>query len=121
MRKYEVAEDHEWADEQEPEQGREKPRVHVDMHLLVINDEREEIERYNGLQWSFMFDDDGMIYGVDVRHYCPGPGHVDPMGFVSWDDVPNQVRRTVLRELNATHSRGVVDIESTREVAEVKP
>lgn len=40
---------------------------------------------------------------------------------MSNDDVPNQVRRTVLRELNATHSRGVVDIESTREVAEVKP
>lgn len=121
MSKYQIRDDHEWADEKEPEQGREKPRVHVDMHLLVINDEREEIERYNGLQWRFIFDGDRMINGVDVSHYCPGPSHVDPMGFVSWDDVPDQVRRVVLRDLNADDASEVVDIEATREIAEVSP
>lgn len=118
MAKYEIPDDHEWADEKQ-EKGRDKPRVHVAHHFLTINDEREEIERYNGLEWSFFFRD-GMVAGVDVSHYCPGPSHTDPMGFVAWSDVPEQVRRTLLRELHAREASDVVDIEATEEGAEVR-
>lgn len=120
MTKYEIPDDYEWADEKEPEQGRDKPRVYANTHTLVINDEREEIERYEGLQWYFLIDD-GVVTGVDLGHYCPGPSHTDPMGFVAWSDVPDQVQRTVLRELNAREAEDVVDIEATEEVAEVSP
>jgi hypothetical protein len=120
MTKYSIPDDYEWADEKEQEQGRDKPRVYTDHHVLVMNDEREEIDRYNGLQWYFLIDD-GTITGVDVSHYCPGPGHTDPMGFVGWSDVPDRVQRAVLRELNAREVSDVVDIEATEEVAEVAP
>lgn len=120
MSKYALSDDHEWADEQEAAQERDTPRVTVDMHTLVINDEREEIERYNGLQWWFVIAD-GLITGVDVSHYCPGPGHTDPMGFVSWADVPKQVQSAVLRELNARDAGEVVDIEAIADIAETRP
>lgn len=117
MSKYEIPEDHEWADEKQPENGREEPRVRVGMHFLETYDERESIERYNGLVWSPVIDD-GTITGVGVSHYCPGPSHTDPMGFRAWDDVPGAVKRKILLALNATDESEIVDVEATREVAD---
>jgi len=119
--KYSIPDDHEWADENTGENGRDRPRVHVATHHLLVNDEREEIDRYDGLQWRFLFDDSGKIHAVDLSHYCPGPTHTDPMGFVAWNDVPDRVRQTVRRALNARVDEEIVDIPATREVAEVRP
>lgn len=117
MSKYEIPDGHEWADEKDQENGREEPRVRVGTHFLEIYDERESIEQYNGLVWSPLIDD-GMITGVAVSHYCPGPSHTDPMGFRAWDDVPTSVQRKILNALNATDARDIVDVEETREVAD---
>lgn len=115
MAKYSVPEDH-WDEDEDPPDDT-SPVVNVSMHSLVVNDERPVIERYNGLQWRFLIDE-GTITAVDKSHYCPGPGHVDPMGFRAWSDVPETVKRVVLRELNATEASEVVDVEATEEVAE---
>lgn len=112
--KYSIPDDH-WDDEDEDEPT--NPDVYTGSHVLYINDERDEIERYNGLQWWFLFDE-GVITGIDVSHYCPGPGHTDPMGFRRWDDVPAPVQAQVLTELNAESTDEVVDIEAVNDVAD---
>lgn len=109
----EMIQDHEWTDP-EPDPVDPDGPVEVSHHLLTINDERESIEKYNGLQWSFVIDD-GTITAVGKSHYCPGPSHVDPMGSVAWDDVPGLVQRAALRELNGT-TEEIVDVEATEEV-----
>ncbi|RLM32648.1 hypothetical protein [Haloarcula sp. Atlit-120R] len=92
--------------------------VNVGTHYLTVNDEREAIEQYNGLQWTFVIEA-GTITAVDCSHYCPGPGHVDPMGFRAWDDVPELVRDEALSALNGHGREGdVVDIEAVDEAAE---
>lgn len=117
MSKYSVSDDHEWDDEKQQENGRDKPRVRVGMHFLEIYDERECIERYNGLVWSPVLDE-GTITAVAVDHYCPGPSHTDPMGYRAWGDVPAIVQREILTALNVRNASEVVDIEATREVAD---
>ena len=115
MPKYNVPDGH-W-DDPEPEEPPEDPHVYTDSHILSVNDERPEIEKYDGLQWWFLIDD-GMITGIDLSHYCPGPSHTDPIGFRAWEDVPGRVQRVVLRELNAADASEVVDIEACAEVAD---
>lgn len=98
------------------------PADHVDVgtHYLTVNDERPAIEDYNGLQWTFVTDD-GTITAVDCAHYCPGPGHVDPMGFRRWGEVPDPVREAALSALNG-HGREneVVDQQAIDEAAEAE-
>jgi hypothetical protein len=95
--------------------------VAVGTHYLTVNDEREAIEDYNGLQWTFVTEQ-GTITAVDCSHYCPGPGHVDPMGFRAWGDVPEAVRNEALSALNGhgCESEGV-DIEAINDAAERAP
>lgn len=109
-----LIEDHDWTEPESWDDGEPAASVDVHMHSLVVNHEPEE-SRYNGLQYWFLIDD-GTITGVDKQHYCPGPGHTDPMDFVAWGDVPAAVRRTVLAELNAESADEVVDVEATEEV-----
>ena len=116
MAKYSVPDGH-WDAIDEADSAAAAPPVSVGNHALWINDEREEIERYDGLQWWFIIED-GTITGIDLGHYCPGPSHIDPMGFRAWDDVPEAVQRVVLRELNADSAEDVVDFEACAEVAE---
>lgn len=112
--KYHVPDDH-WEDDSEPEPV--TAPVEVSRHTLAVNDESDQIGRYNGIQWHFVIDE-GTITACDKSHYCPGPGHTDPMGFRAWGDVPDRVQRVVLRELNVSTAPEVVDIEATEEVAE---
>lgn len=114
MTKYSVPNDH-WEEEEE-ELKDTSPAVTAEMHLKVY-DERDSIERYNGLEWWFSMEG-GTIVAVQKGHYCPGRGHIDPMGPRGWSDVPEQVRREVLRQLNVTDATEVVDIERTEELAE---
>jgi len=107
-------------EEEEPETEPD-PRVEVGTHFLEINDEREAIEKYNGLVWSFLIDD-GTVTAVSVSHYCPGPGHTDPMGFRSWDAVPGRVKRKGISALNGLGREDeVVDIQAVNEAAERAP
>lgn len=115
--KHHVPEDH-W-DDDETEQGRGEPDVRVGMHSLEVHDERPAVERmgYNGLVWRTSIED-GRVTAIDVSHYCPGPGHTDPMGLRAWDDVPTAVQKTILGALGAQRPTDVVDIMATEEVAE---
>lgn len=115
--KYSVPDGHWEPDESDDHDGSDESPVSVDIHLDVC-DEREEIEGYNGFRWTFVFNDEGMIHGVDKSHYCPGPGHTDPMGFRAWADVPEEVCEVVLERMNADEASEIVDIEATEEVAE---
>lgn len=112
--KYDIPDDH-WSKTAEPEPA--NAPVEVSRHTLVVNDESDQIDRYNGIQWRFVIEG-GTITACDKSHYCPGPGHTDPMGFRAWGDIPDRVQRSVLRELNANAAPQVVDIEATEEVAE---
>lgn len=96
-------------------------RVEIGTHYLTVNDERETIEDYNGLQWTFVTDA-GTITAVDCAHYCPGPSHVDPMGLRAWGEVPEPVRNEALSALNG-HGREseVVDVEAINDAAERSP
>jgi len=102
-----------WVDD-EPEQHEDEP-IEVD-HFITIKDERDAIERYNGLVWRPIIED-GVVTAVDKSHYCPGPGHTDPMGCVAWSDVPTPVQKAILQALN-TSEKQAVDIEATEEAAE---
>lgn len=115
MTKYEIPDDYEWADEKEPDEPEAQP-VTVGTHFLTVNDERDGIEKYNGLQWSFLIDE-GTITAVDKSHYCPGPSHMDPIGFAAWSDVPRQVRECALDALNGSVEE-IVDVEAVDEAAE---
>lgn len=114
MAKYSVPDDH-W-EEDEEELDETSPAVTADIHLKVY-DERDSIERYNGFEWWFLVED-GTIVGVEKGHYCPSRGHIDPMGPRGWSDVPEQVQREVLRQLNVRDASEVVDIERTEELAD---
>lgn len=115
--KYSIPDDH-W-DEDEEDSPESRRNVRVGTHFLEIYDERPHVERmgYNGLVWHPLIED-GRITAVDVQHYCPGPGHTDPMGLRAWDEVPPSVRETVLDALGAEKATDVVDIRATEEAAE---
>jgi len=116
MTKYSVEDGH-W-DEDADSESRSSD-VRVGTHHLEIYDERPHVERrgYNGLVWRPLIED-GRITAVDVQHYCPGPGHTDPMGLRAWDEVPPSVRETILDALGAEKATDVVDIQATEEAAE---
>jgi len=98
-----------------------EPVAEVRSHFLEVKDERDEIEKYNGLLWSFVLED-GTITAVSVSHYCPGPSHTDPMGFRSWDAVPGRVKRKGISALNGLGREDeIVDIEAVNEAAERAP
>jgi len=105
MSKYEIPDDYEWADEEEPNPP-ERGVVEAENHTVRVRDERDSIERYNGFVWTFIIED-GIITAVDQAHYCPGPSHTDPMGFRSWRDVPGLVRREALNAINGTEEEHV--------------
>lgn len=114
-----IDDNHNWEDEEDAEP--DEDAVFVGTHFLEILDERESIEQYNGLAWMFHFDEESrLISGVGKSHYCPGPSHTDPMGFVAWDDLPELVREAALDELNAEEASEIVDVEATAEAAEVR-
>lgn len=94
----------------------EDQAIEIDHHIR-IKDERDAIERYNGLVWRPVIKD-GVVTAIDKSHYCPGPGHTDPMGFVAWSDVPGPVQKAILQALRANTAEEVVDIEATEEVAD---
>lgn len=110
-------EDHDWSEDDDFQEEPASEAVEVSRHTLVINDERDAIDRYNGLKWMFLIDE-GIVTAIDKSHYCPGPGHTDPMGFEGWSDVPSLVQKRVLEEMNASRAEDVVDIDRTEEVAE---
>lgn len=112
--KYSVDDGH-WEMDDEPEHP-EDQAIETSHHIR-INDERDSIERYNGLQWWCIVED-GVVTAIDKSHYCPGPGHTDPMGFRGWSDVPGPVQKAILNELNASGAEDVIDIEATEDVAE---
>lgn len=103
--KYEIDDDHEWTDEQEPDPP-ERGSVEVQNHVVRVNDERDSIDDYNGFVWRFIVED-GTITAVDQEHYCLGPGHTDPMGFRRWKDVPGPVKRAALSAINGTEEEHV--------------
>lgn len=110
-----------YEDDEEAKDEVDEDAVFVGTHYLEILDEREEIERYNGLAWRLHFDDETrLITGIGKAHYCPGPSHTDPMGYVAWNDVPEPVQERVLNELNVDEASEVVDVEATAEAAEVR-
>lgn len=114
----EMIEDHEWGDGDDGGEKDSNPDVEAKISLRVY-DERDEIDRYNGYEWWFVFDDEsGLIEAVDQGHYCPDRGHIDPMGFTAWDDVPAEVRSAALNALRVDDAEVIVDKEATREVAE---
>lgn len=108
---------HDWSEDDDFQEEPASEAVTVAHHMLTINDERDAIDRYNGLKWRFIIDD-GTITAVDKSHYCPGPGHTDPMGFRAWGDVPSLVQKRVLEEMNASSADEIVDIGATEEAAE---
>jgi hypothetical protein len=114
--KYSVPDDHWDEDDEEPETD---PAVRVGTHHLEIYDERDSIERYNGLVWSAVIED-GTIVGVSKAHYCPGPMNRDLIGPVAWGDIPRPVRRAFVNALNGhpNGGDGVVDIPAIQEVAD---
>ncbi|MWG36530.1 hypothetical protein [Halomarina oriensis] len=114
MSKYAVPEGH-WDEDTGDDAGDDEP-VYVDTHFLTINDERDSIERYNGLQYDFVLED-GVIVGIHQSHYCPGPGHTDPMGYVAWGELPRTVRLTALDALHERSPRHCVDVEACAEAA----
>lgn len=118
--KYSVPDGH-WEKYDEDDEPAESDAVEVGMHFLEIYDERQSIDRYNGLVWHFVFDDDNRITGVDLSHYCPRPGHTDPMGFRRWDQVPIAVQEAVLDALNADRADEVVDRDACAEVVDGQP
>lgn len=94
----------------------EDEAIEIDHHIRIY-DERDAIERYNGLVWRPIIDD-GVVTAIDKSHYCPGRGHTDPMGFVGWSEVPGPVQKTILQALGVTSAEEVVDTDATEEVAE---
>jgi len=115
MPKYDPDTSH-WDEDDDPPQVDEDAPVSVGHHSLEVRDERDSIERYNGFTWSAVIED-GQIVAVDQQHYCPGPGHTDPMGFSRWDEVPQLVRKQFLASLNGTEDE-VVNVERVNEAGE---
>ena len=92
--------------------------AHVSVrHTMRINDERPEIDRYNGFVWWVIIED-GVVRAIEQSHYCPGPGHTDPMGFREWEDVPQEVQNEILDAINAEAAGGHIDFVACAEAAE---
>ena len=110
-----IDDDH-WEEVDEDDDTEETTHVSV-RHTMRVNDERPEIDRYNGFVWWVIIED-GVVTAIEQSHYCPGPGHTDPMGFREWGDVPTEVRDAILESMNADSVTEVVDIERCAEAAE---
>lgn len=98
MPKYEVGDDHEWADEKEQtDDGR--PVIEVKRHVIRIDDNRDAHGYEYGLEWMFNVED-GVVTGYYRGHYLEGRTQSDPMRSPAWEDVPTVIKDRLRTELN---------------------
>lgn len=108
MAKYDIPDDHEWADEHEPETEDGRPPIEVTGHAIHVDDNREVTGYKHGVEWSFYLED-GIIIGWYRGHYLDGRTQSDPMSSPPWIDVPAPVKRAVADALRTDVGSLTVD------------
>jgi hypothetical protein len=99
MPKYEIPDDHEWADEKQAESDGGTQPVSVNRHDITIDDRRDAHGYEYGLEWMFAVEN-GVVTGYYLGHWLEGRTQSDPMLSPEWSDVPEAIKAKVRRELN---------------------
>lgn len=99
MTKYEIPDDHVWADEKEPTTKESKPVFEIQHHLLEILHREGGQRKERDKRYHFAFDG-GQIFAIGKEHRLADSNQFDPIGNVSWNEVPNGVKRKLAEAMN---------------------
>ncbi|WP_273836865.1 hypothetical protein [Halococcus sp. PRR34] len=118
MTKYEISDDHVWADEREPETEDRPPVAEVESHAVEIlhrGHDRPDGER--DIRYRYVVEN-GEAIGILRSHRLAESNQFDPMGAATPQEVPTVVKDMLAHEMRADHWTEVVDVERAKRFTE---
>lgn len=116
--KYEIPDNHEWADERSTEADDRPPIAEVESHAVeILYRGRDRADGDRDIRYRFIFDD-GSIIGIARSHRLAESSQFDPMGSVAPEAVPSIVKQLLADEMNVDHWSDVVDVDRAARIAD---
>ena len=117
--KYEIPDDHVWADEQVQESEDRPPVAEVERHSVeIIHRGRDRTSSEGDIRYRYVFEN-GEAIGILQSHRLAESNQFDPMGAAAPYEVPTVVKDMLAHEMRTDHWTEVVDIERAKQFAEV--
>jgi hypothetical protein len=115
--KYEIPDDHEWADKKTAETEDRPPRAEVKSHTVEILHRSRDRTGGRDIRYRFIFDE-GTIIGISRSHRLAESNQFDPMGSVAPEAIPGIVKRLLADEMDVGHWSDVVDVDRAARLAD---
>jgi hypothetical protein len=116
--KYEIPDDHVWADETEPETEDRPPVAEMTSHSVeILHRGRDRTSGERDIRYRYVFEN-GEAVGILQSHRLAESNQFDPMGATAPYEVPTIVKDMLAHEMGVDHWTEVVDIERAERFAE---
>ena len=116
--KYEIPDDHVWADERESETEDRPPVAEVESHSVeILHRGHDRTSDEGDIRYRYVFEN-GEAIGILQSHRLAESNQFDPMGAAAPYDVPTVVKDMLAHETRADHWTEVVDVERAKRFAE---
>jgi hypothetical protein len=117
--KYEIADDHVWADEMQQEVEDRPPVAEMTSHAVeILHRGRDRTSGEGDIRYRYVFEN-GEAVGILRSHRLAESNQFDPMGAAAPYEVPTVVKDILAHEMRADHWTDVVDIDRAERFAEV--
>ena len=118
MTKYEIPDDHMWADEREPETEDRPLIAEVESHAVeILRRGRDRTDGNRDIRYRYVFEN-GETIGILQSHRLAESNQFDPMGAATPCEVPAVVKDMLAHEMRADHWTDVIDVERAERFAE---
>ncbi|EMA56778.1 hypothetical protein [Halococcus thailandensis] len=115
--KYEIPDDHVWADEQVQESEDRPPVAEVEHHAVeILHRGRDRTDGERDIRYRYVFEN-GEAIGILRSHRLAESNQFDPMGAIAPYEVPAIVKDMLAHEMLADHWTEVVDVEQAERFA----
>lgn len=116
--KYEIPDDHVWADEQVHESEDRPPVAEVESHAVeILHRRRDRTDGERDIRYRYVFEN-GEVIGIFRSHRLAESNQFDPMGAAAPYEVPAVVKDRLAHEMRADHWTEIVDVERAKRFAE---
>lgn len=116
--KYEIPDDHEWADEKAAEADDQPPQAEVKSHAVeILHRGRDRADGERDIRYRFIFDE-GTVIGISRSHRLAESNQFDPMGSVAPEAVPSIVKQLLADEMDVDHWSDIVDVDRAARLAD---
>jgi hypothetical protein len=116
--KYEIADDHVWADEKQRESEDRPPEAEVENHAVeILHRGRDRPNSEQDIRYRYVFEN-GEAIGILRSHRLAESNQFDPAGAAAPYQIPPVVRQLIADEMGVDHWTDIVDVKQAEEFAE---